>query len=196
VPWAFVTGQLRHSPWQNGHAERLIGSPQRKCPDHVVVFAGLYLRCPFAATRAYGAAHRVFAGGTQLKIRSIEDFARQIFSSLRGVMSRLVARFPENSEILDLMKSEYRAGRPIPDIEKAVAALIETGKSLPHTHQGNSSTPRRLHASAQIILQTQPMAANYENALAIGLDKRNTLHSHGPNLRKAPSGPFHSNKSG
>jgi hypothetical protein len=89
----------------------------------------------------------VFAGSTQLKIRSIEDFARhQDFASLRGVMSRLVARFPENGEILDLMKSEYRAGRPIPDIEKAVAALIETGESLPHTHQGSSSSPRRLHA--------------------------------------------------
>lgn len=76
----------------------------------------------------------MFAGRTQLKIRSIEDFARhQDFAALRGVMSRLVARFPENGEILDLMKSEYRAGRPIPDIEKAVAALIETGEALPHT---------------------------------------------------------------
>jgi hypothetical protein len=44
VPWAFVTGQLRHSPWQNGRAERLIGSPQRECLDHVVVFGEQHLR--------------------------------------------------------------------------------------------------------------------------------------------------------
>jgi transposase InsO family protein len=27
----------RHSPWQNGHAERLIGSLRRACLDHVVI---------------------------------------------------------------------------------------------------------------------------------------------------------------
>jgi hypothetical protein len=48
-------------------------------------------------------------------------------------MSRLVTRFPENGEILDLIKSEYRAGRPLPAVEKAVAARIETGEALPHT---------------------------------------------------------------
>jgi transposase InsO family protein len=26
------------SPWQNGHAERLIGSIRRECLDHIVVF--------------------------------------------------------------------------------------------------------------------------------------------------------------
>jgi transposase InsO family protein len=26
------------SPWQNGHAERLIDSIRRECPDHVIVF--------------------------------------------------------------------------------------------------------------------------------------------------------------
>jgi hypothetical protein len=43
------------------------------------------------------------------------------------------ARFPENGEILDLIKVEYRAGRPLPAIEKAVAARIATGEALPHT---------------------------------------------------------------
>jgi transposase InsO family protein len=32
------------SPWQNGYAERLIGSIRRKCLDHVVVFAERHLR--------------------------------------------------------------------------------------------------------------------------------------------------------
>ena len=57
----------RHSPWQNGYAERLIGSIRRDCLDHVVVFAsrifaiccarikGITIRgeliCPYAKTR-------------------------------------------------------------------------------------------------------------------------------------------------
>ena len=32
------------SPWQNGYAERLIGSIRRKCLDHVVVFGERHLR--------------------------------------------------------------------------------------------------------------------------------------------------------
>jgi transposase InsO family protein len=28
----------RRSPWQNGYAERLIGSIRRECLDHVIVF--------------------------------------------------------------------------------------------------------------------------------------------------------------
>ncbi|WP_079599882.1 integrase core domain-containing protein [Bradyrhizobium erythrophlei] len=32
------------SPWQNGYAERLIGSIRRECLDHVVVFSERYLR--------------------------------------------------------------------------------------------------------------------------------------------------------
>ena len=32
------------SPWQNGYAERLIGSIRRDCVDHVVVFSEQHLR--------------------------------------------------------------------------------------------------------------------------------------------------------
>jgi transposase InsO family protein len=32
------------SPWQNGYAERLIGSIRRDCLDHVVVFSERHLR--------------------------------------------------------------------------------------------------------------------------------------------------------
>jgi integrase-like protein len=39
-----VTGRLRReSPWQNGHAERLIGSIRRDCLDYVVVFGNRHL---------------------------------------------------------------------------------------------------------------------------------------------------------
>ena len=32
------------SPWQNGYAERLIGSIRRECVDHIVVFGERHLR--------------------------------------------------------------------------------------------------------------------------------------------------------
>jgi transposase InsO family protein len=41
------------SPWQNGHAERLIGSIRRECPDHVVVFGEAHLRQVLKAYAAY-----------------------------------------------------------------------------------------------------------------------------------------------
>ena len=69
-----------------------------------------------------------------MKTQTIEDFARhQDLAALRAVLSRLVTHFPESGEILELIRAEYRAGRPLPEIEKAVAARIETGEALPHT---------------------------------------------------------------
>jgi transposase InsO family protein len=41
------------SPWQNGHAERLIGSIRRECLDHIVVFGGPHLRRILAAYAIY-----------------------------------------------------------------------------------------------------------------------------------------------
>ena len=41
------------SPWQNGHAERLIGSIRRECLDHVVVFGEAHLRRILAAYAGY-----------------------------------------------------------------------------------------------------------------------------------------------
>src|SRR6202165_1985069 len=41
------------SPWQNGHAERLIGSIRRECLDHVVVFGDAHLRRILAAYTGY-----------------------------------------------------------------------------------------------------------------------------------------------
>jgi transposase InsO family protein len=41
------------SPWQNGHAERLIGSIRRDCLDHVVVFGEAHLRRILAAYATY-----------------------------------------------------------------------------------------------------------------------------------------------
>ena len=41
------------SPWQNGHAERLIGSIRRECLDHVVVFGERHLRQVLLLYMAY-----------------------------------------------------------------------------------------------------------------------------------------------
>ena len=41
------------SPWQNGHAERLIGSIRRECLDHIVIFGGPHLRRILAAYAVY-----------------------------------------------------------------------------------------------------------------------------------------------
>ena len=41
------------SPWQNGHAERLIGSIRRECLDHVVVFGERHLRHMLLSYMAY-----------------------------------------------------------------------------------------------------------------------------------------------
>ena len=32
------------SPWQNGYAERLIGSIRRECVDHIIVLGEVHLR--------------------------------------------------------------------------------------------------------------------------------------------------------
>jgi transposase InsO family protein len=36
------------SPWQNGFAERVIGSIRRECPDHIVVWNEAHLRALLA----------------------------------------------------------------------------------------------------------------------------------------------------
>jgi transposase InsO family protein len=41
------------SPWQNGHAERLIGSIRRECLDHLVIFGADHLRQVLKAYAAY-----------------------------------------------------------------------------------------------------------------------------------------------
>jgi transposase InsO family protein len=46
------------SPWQNGHAERLIGSIRRECLDHVVIFGEAHLRRILAGYASYYNAFR------------------------------------------------------------------------------------------------------------------------------------------
>jgi transposase InsO family protein len=46
------------SPWQNGHAERLIGSIRRECLDHIIVFGDIHLRRILGAYIGYYNEHR------------------------------------------------------------------------------------------------------------------------------------------
>jgi transposase InsO family protein len=41
------------SPWQNGYAERLIGSVRRECLDHIVVWGDAHLRRVLTAYAKY-----------------------------------------------------------------------------------------------------------------------------------------------
>jgi transposase InsO family protein len=41
------------SPWQNGYAERLIGTLRRACLDHVLIFGEAHLRRILCAYAAY-----------------------------------------------------------------------------------------------------------------------------------------------
>src|SRR5258706_15312787 len=43
APWASGTS-LPRQPWQNGFAERLIGSIRRECVDHMIVLGEVHLR--------------------------------------------------------------------------------------------------------------------------------------------------------
>jgi transposase InsO family protein len=41
------------SPWQNGYAERLIGSVRRECVDHIIVLGERHLRHVLLSYRKY-----------------------------------------------------------------------------------------------------------------------------------------------
>jgi transposase InsO family protein len=51
-----------HSPWQNGHVERLIGSIRRECLDHIVVLGEAQLRRILAAYAGYYNSFRTHLG--------------------------------------------------------------------------------------------------------------------------------------
>jgi len=47
-----------HSPWQNGHVERLIGSIRRECLDHLIILNAAHLRRVLRAYADYYNNHR------------------------------------------------------------------------------------------------------------------------------------------
>src|SRR5262249_49304298 len=70
------------SPWQNGYAERVIGSIRRDCLDHVVVFGEQHLRHLLAAYQRYYNEVRV-----HLSLNKDAPISRQVqhFGCVRAV---------------------------------------------------------------------------------------------------------------
>ena len=63
------------SPWQNGHAERLIGSIRRECLDHIIVFGERHLRHVLSCYADYYNAAR-----THLSLRKDTPVQRAVQS--------------------------------------------------------------------------------------------------------------------
>jgi transposase InsO family protein len=61
------------SPWQNGYAERLIGSIRRDCLDHVVIFSERHLRHLLQSYRKYYNEAR-----THLSLRKDAPLPREV----------------------------------------------------------------------------------------------------------------------
>ncbi len=76
----------RRSPWQNGHAERLIGSIRRECLDHIVILSEDHLRRVLKAYATYynhARPHLALAKDAPL-VRPVQRFGqtlRPYFSS-------------------------------------------------------------------------------------------------------------------
>jgi transposase InsO family protein len=70
------------SPWQNGYAERLIGSIRRECLDHVVVFGEQHLRHLLGSYQKYYNEVR-----THLSLRKDAPFPRAVQIEGRRVLA-------------------------------------------------------------------------------------------------------------
>src|SRR5438876_5311845 len=83
------------SPWQNGYAERLIGSIRRECLDHVVVFGERHLRHILLSYLPSGAEKR----------RSGRDVQKSTFARFLGLIDfRLLQQYLPTAD----MSSDYR----------------------------------------------------------------------------------------
>jgi transposase InsO family protein len=74
------------SPWQNGYAERLIGSIRRECTDHLIVFNAEHLRRILAKYVAYYNEVRthVSLGKDAPLARSIESYGEIVACPILG----------------------------------------------------------------------------------------------------------------
>jgi len=85
----------RGSPWQNGYAERLIGSIRRDCLDHIVVFGQAHLRrTRLAYARYYNKlrTHRSLDKDAP-RPRSIQQARRITSRAILGSLHHQYARF-------------------------------------------------------------------------------------------------------
>jgi hypothetical protein len=74
------------SPWQNGFAERLIGSVRRECTDHIVALGEEHLRCVLRSYARYYnemRTHRSLGKDSPVS-RSVQRTGRIISRTLLG----------------------------------------------------------------------------------------------------------------
>ena len=76
----------QQSPWQNGHAERLIGSIHRECLDHAVIFGEAHLRQVLKAYAAYynNVRSHLSLGKDAPLVRSVQRFGKIAARSILG----------------------------------------------------------------------------------------------------------------
>lgn len=75
-----------HSPWQNGHVERLIGSIRRECLDHQIILGAGHLRRVLVAYAEYhnsDRTHLALAKDTP-NTRAVEAEGRIVTRSVLG----------------------------------------------------------------------------------------------------------------
>ena len=106
------------SPWQNGFAERLIGSIRRECLDHVVVFGEAHLR---RILRSYARYYIRSGANTPGRAgRPIEHPGRNLQPS-PGCPTREAATENLSASLLDhLMNMDQASGPRMPRIKKLV----------------------------------------------------------------------------
>ena len=83
-----------HSPWQNGHAERLIGSIRRECLDHIVIFGEEHLRRvlkAYAGYYNYVRPHLALAKDAPL-VRPVERFGDVVVRPILGGLQHQYCR--------------------------------------------------------------------------------------------------------
>jgi Integrase core domain len=82
------------SPWQNGYAERLIGSVRRECTDHLIAFNAEHLRRILAKYATYynEARTHVSLGKDAPSTRSIERFGDVVARPILGGLHHRYAR--------------------------------------------------------------------------------------------------------
>ena len=85
------------SPWQNGFAERLIGSIRRECVDHLVVLGEAHLRRILTRYAAYYNELRRLIGLSTRTLRSIAPSSTWAASYLRASSAAFITTIAESS---------------------------------------------------------------------------------------------------
>jgi hypothetical protein len=119
APWASGTSPLHQlHPWQNGFAERLIGSIRRECLDHIIVLGEAHLRRILKSYADYHNGVRTHRSSNKMR-RSLAKFSQPEASN----------HTPSSADFI-ITTSGFRfsvhtthRGFPRPDIRSAPEAL-------------------------------------------------------------------------